>query len=194
MEVQETVPVQRTRFPLRTAILALMTTSLLAAQETRRTRINASPNPADDTRENSASIPDVYAISGHFDRIVVLRFKYNADLLAGLTQMAKQEHIQNGVILSGIGSVRGYQMHQVTNRTLPVQEMYESNPTGPADLVSMNGYVINGRIHAHMTLGTPGKTMAGHLEPGTAVFTFAIITIGVMNDADLRRVDDWTNR
>ena len=36
--------------------------------------------------------------------------------------------------------------------------------------------------------------MAGHLEPGTTVFTFAIITIGVMNDADLTRVDDWTYR
>jgi predicted DNA-binding protein with PD1-like motif len=194
LEVQKTVTNQRNRFPLRFAILALIATALIAAQETRRTRVNASPNPADDTRENSASVPDVYAITGHFDRIVILRFKYKADLLAGLTQMAKQEHIQNGVILSGIGSVRGYQMHQVTNRTLPVEEMYESNPTGPADLVSMNGYVINGRVHAHITLGTPDKTMAGHLEPGTTVFTFAIVTIGVMNDADLTRVDDWTYR
>ncbi len=188
------MPTERNRFLFGVAILALIASGLLSAQETRRTRVNPSPNPADDTRENSSAVPDVYAISGHFDRIVILRFKYKADLLAGLTQMAKQEHIQNGVILSGIGSVRGYQIHQVTNRTLPVEEMYESNPTGAADLVSMNGYVINGRVHAHMTLGTPNKTMAGHLEPGTTVFTFAIITIGVMNQADLSRVDDWTNR
>ncbi len=194
MEVQEAVTSQRTCFSLKTALVALLATGLLTAQETRRTRVNPSPNSADDTRENSSAVPDVYAITGHFDRIVVLRFKYKSDLLAGLTQMARQEHIQNGVILSGIGSVRGYQLHQVTNRTLPVEEMYESNPTGAADLVSMNGYVINGRIHAHITLGTPDKTMAGHLEPGTTVFTFAIITIGVMNDADLTRVDDWTYR
>jgi len=45
-----------------------------------------------------------------------------------------------------------------------------------------------------MTLGTPDKAMAGHLEPGTTVFTFAIITIGVMNDTDLARVDDKTYR
>jgi hypothetical protein len=54
----------------------------------------------------------------------------------------------------------------------------------------MNGYVINCLIQAHMNLGTPGKTMAGQLETGITVFTFAIITIGIMNDADLSRVND----
>jgi predicted DNA-binding protein with PD1-like motif len=58
----------------------------------------------------------------------------------------------------------------------------------------MNGYVINGRIHAHITLSTPDRTMAGHLEPGTEVFTFAAVTIGVMNDTDLKVVDDKTYR
>jgi hypothetical protein len=41
-----------------------------------------------------------------------------------------------------------------------------------------------------MTLSTPNKVMAGHLEPGTEVFTFVIVTIGVMNDADFRHLDD----
>jgi predicted DNA-binding protein with PD1-like motif len=54
--------------------------------------------------------------------------------------------------------------------------------------------VINGRIHAHITLATPDRTMAGHLEPGTTVFTFAVVTIGVMNDTDLKVVDDKTYR
>ena len=185
---------QSIRFPLRIGILAMMMTGLLFAQETRRTIVNPSPNPADDAKENSSAVPDVYAITGHFDHIVVLRFKYKTDLLAGMEKMVKLEHIQNGVILAGAGSVRGYQIHQVSNRTMPSQNTFEKNPTQPADLVSMNGYIINGRIHAHMTLATPEKAIAGHLEPGTTVFTFAIITIGVMNDADLSRVDDKTYR
>jgi predicted DNA-binding protein with PD1-like motif len=175
-------------------ILALMVTGLLGAQETRRTEVHPAPNPADDAKENSSAVPDVYALTGHFDRIVVLRFKYKADLLAGLEKMAKQEHIQNGVILSALGSVRGYQIHQVSNRTMPSQDTFEENPTMPADIASMNGYVINGRIHAHITLSTPERTMAGHLEPGTEVFTFAAVTIGVMNDTDLKVVDDKTYR
>jgi predicted DNA-binding protein with PD1-like motif len=175
-------------------ILFLMTATMLFAQETRRETINASPNPADDTKANSDKVPDVYAITGHFDRIVVLRFKYQTDLLAGLEKMVKQEKIRNGVILSAVGSVRGYQLHQVSNRTLPSHDIFETNLTQPADLVSMNGYVIEGKLHPHMTLATPDRVIAGHLEPGTQVFTFAIVTIGVMNDVDFRRLDDKTYR
>jgi predicted DNA-binding protein with PD1-like motif len=59
----------------------------------------------------------------------------------------------------------------------------------------MNGYIINGKVHAHMTMATPDKAFGGHLEPGTTVFTFAIVTIGVLNqNADLSRVDDKTYR
>jgi predicted DNA-binding protein with PD1-like motif len=173
---------------------ALMTAIALSAQETRRTIVNASKNPADDSKANSDSVPDVYALAGHFDRVVVLRFKYKANLLAGIEKIVQQEHIQNGVILSAVGSVRGYEVHQVSNRDFPSKDTFEKNPTAPADLVSMNGYVINGKIHAHLTLATPDKVIAGHLEPGTEVFTFAIVTIGVMNDTDLGRVDDKTYR
>jgi predicted DNA-binding protein with PD1-like motif len=175
-------------------LLAFLPAASLHAQETRREIVNPSANPADDAKENSPAVPDVYALTGNFDRIVVLRFKYKTDLLAGMEKMVKQEHILNGVILSGAGSLRGYHVHQVSNRTMPSHDTFEQNPTQPADLVSMNGYIIKGRIHAHMTLGTPDRAIAGHLEPGNEVFTFAIVTIGVMNDTDLSRIDDKTYR
>ena len=73
--------------------------------------------------------------------------------------------------------------------------MFVKDPTMPADLISMNGYIINGKIHAHVTLATPDKAFGGHLEPGTEVFTFGIVTIGVLNNAaDLSRVDEKTFR
>lgn len=179
---------------MRMLLLLVLTASISFAQETRQTKSLPSPNPADDAKANSSQVPDVYAITGHFDRIVVLRFKYKTDLLAGMQKMVKQENIRNGVILSAVGSVRGYQFHTVSNRTLPSQDTFVKNPTEPADLVSMSGYVIDGRLHPHMTLATPDRVIAGHLEPGTEVFTFAAVTIGVMNDADLRRVDDKNYR
>ena len=168
---------------------------LLAAQETRREIVNAAPTPAEDAKANSDKVPDVYAIGGKFDRILVLRFKFDTDLLAGMEKMVKQEKIRNAVILSGAGSVRGYHVHQVSNRTFPSKNMFEKDPTSPADLIGMNGYIINGKIHAHVTLASPDKAFGGHLEPGTSVFTFAIVTLGVLDDgADLSRVDDKTYR
>ena len=179
---------------LRLALLLLAAAAPLAAQQTRRDLPNPSKNPGDDAKPNSPAVPDVYAITGHFDRIVVLRFKFKANLLGGMEKMVAQEHIKNGVILSAVGSVRGYEVHQVSNRDFPSHDTYTKDPTTPADLVSMNGYVINGRIHAHMTLATPDKVIAGHLEPATEVFTFAIVTIGVVNDADFSKIDDKTFR
>jgi predicted DNA-binding protein with PD1-like motif len=177
-----------------TIILLAIATSL-AAQETRKEIINAAPTPAEDAKGNSDKVPDVYAIKGQFDRILVLRFKFDADLLAGIEKMVKDEKIKNAVVLSGAGSVRGYHVHQVSNRDFPSKNMFVKDPTAPADLISMNGYIINGKIHAHMTLATPDKAFGGHLEPGNKVFTFAIVTIGVLNDAaDLSRIDDKTYR
>ncbi len=140
-------------------------------------------------------MPDVFAVSGHLDRIVVLRFKFGTDLLAGLKKMIAQEKIKNAVILSGFGSVRGYQVHQVSNRDLPSKDLFIKNPTAPADIIGMSGMVMNGRMHPHITLANAEKSFGGHLEPDTQVFTFAVITLGVLDDKiDMSRFDDSTYR
>src|SRR6266852_2827777 len=180
---------------MKTTIALIALTGILAAQETRREIVKPAATPAEDTKANSDKIPDVYAIKGQFDRILILRFKFNSDLLAGMEKMAQDEKIRNAVILSGIGSVRGYHIHQVSNRDFPSKDMFVKNPTEPADLIGMNGYVINGKIHAHMTMSTPDRAFGGHLEPGTTVFTFGIVTLGVMSDgADFTYLDDKTYR
>lgn len=167
----------------------------LAAQETRREVTHGSGNPADASRPNSDRVPEVYAIDGSLQRIVVLRFKFGADLLAGLQKMIREEKIRNAVILSGFGSVRNYQVHQVGNRDMPPKDVFTKNPASPADIIGMSGVVIDGRVHPHITLANADKAFGGHLEPETTVFTFAVVTLGVLNDkVDLSRVDDWTNR
>jgi predicted DNA-binding protein with PD1-like motif len=180
---------------MKTLVLILAIAAGLPAQETRREIVNAAANPADDAKPNSEKVPDVYALDGQFDRVLTLRFKFDTDLLAGIEKIVKQEKIRNAVILSGIGSVRGYHIHQVSNRTFPSKNMFVKDPTAPADLAGVNGYVINGKVHAHVTLSNPDRAFGGHLEPGTSVFTFAIVTIGVLNDkVDLSRADDKTYR
>jgi predicted DNA-binding protein with PD1-like motif len=176
-------------------LISLISVPALFAQETRREIANPSPTPGADARPNSDDVPDVYGMNGRFERVVILRFKYDVDLLAGIQKMVKQEHIRNAVILSAAGSVRGYQVHQVSNRTFPSKNTFVKNPTAPADLIGMNGYIINGTVHAHMTLANPDHAFGGHLEPGTNVFTFAIVTLGVLDaGVDLSRVDDKSYR
>ncbi|HUJ09788.1 MAG TPA: PPC domain-containing DNA-binding protein [Verrucomicrobiae bacterium] len=176
------------------SITILAMTNWVGAKQTRREIVN-STTPAEDSKPNSNAVPAEYAITGQFDRILIVRLKYQTDLLGGLQEAVKTNHIRNAVILSGIGSVRGYSVHSVSNRTFPSKDTFVKDPTAPADLVSVNGYVVDGRVHAHVTLANADKAFGGHLEPGTEVFTFAIVTIGVLNDkADLSRVDDKTYR
>jgi predicted DNA-binding protein with PD1-like motif len=167
----------------------------LPAQETRREVSTGTGNPAIDSKPNSPDVPDVFAVSGHLERIVVLRFKFGADLLAGLQKMVAQEHIKNAVILSGIGTLRGYQLHVVSNRDLPAKITYIKNPTAPADIIGMSGMVMDGHIHPHITLVNADKAFGGHLEPDTTVFSFAIVTLGVLDDkTDMSRFDDASYR
>src|ERR1035438_3606374 len=107
---------------MKKAIAALaMLAAAVVAQQTRK-EITRATTPHDDSKPNSASVPDVYAINGKFERIVTLRFKYQTDLLAGMEKMVKEQKIKNAVILAAFGSVRNYSIHQVTNRTFRSEE------------------------------------------------------------------------
>jgi predicted DNA-binding protein with PD1-like motif len=109
--------------------------------------------------------------------------------------MVKQNKIRNAVILSGIGSVSSYRFHVVNNCTLPPKNILVKKLKAPADIASMNAYVINRRVHAHVTFSNADKAFGGHLEAGTNVFRFAVITMGVLSDsADLTHVDDVSYR
>ena len=169
--------------------------AMLAQAQRTRIELTKPTTPKDDAKANSAAVPDVYAIPAKFDRIVVLRFKFDTDLLAGIEKMVKEQNIKNAVFLSGIGSLRGYHVHSVSNRTFPSKNTFWKDPTAPADILSVNGFVIDGKIHAHMTLSTGDKSFGGHIEAGNPVFTFAIITLGIFDGSvDLNRVDDKTYR
>jgi len=109
--------------------------------------------------------------------------------------MVKQHNIKNAVILAAVGSVRNWHIHAVSNRVFPSKNMFAKDPTEPADIAGMSGYVINGRVHAHITLSTMERAFGGHLEPGTNVFTFAAVTLGVMTDSvDFTYLDDKAYR
>jgi predicted DNA-binding protein with PD1-like motif len=166
-----------------------------ANAQVTRNEVTMKADPATDLLPNDPAVPDVYTHSGAFDRILIVRAKYQSDLLSALETAVRKDSVRDGVILAGIGSVRNYRFHVVSNRTFPTMNEFVQDSTGPADIAGMNGYIINGRVHAHISFANGEKMFGGHLEAGTNVFTFAIVTIGVLNDAvNLDRVDDKSYR
>lgn len=141
-------------------------------------------------RAAEQAVPAVVTVPSEIKRVIVIRLKYDTDLLKGLEEAVKREKIKNGVFLSGAGSLTSYHVHSVSNTTFPSTQVY-SKATGPYDLLTVTGYVLSGRVHAHITLVDDKKAFGGHLHEGTKVFTFAIITVGLLDDKpDLTRFDD----
>ena len=137
--------------------------------------------------DSSAASPAIHSISSNFSKIAVAQLKHGTDLLDGLNKAVKKLGIKNAVILSGIGSLTSYHVHAVDNATFPTKNVFFKTEA-PQDLLNVNGYVIDGRI----TFSDEEKALGGHLETCTRVFTFAIITLGVLEErANLRRFDDW---
>jgi predicted DNA-binding protein with PD1-like motif len=126
-------------------------------------------------------MPDVNSVTSQFKRIEIVRMGTGTDLLEGLKTFTAEKNIKNAVILSGIGSVTDYHYHVVSDKNLPPAQE-DPSASVAMDLISVQGYILNGRIHAHIALADENSVVGGHLEPGTKALTFFIITIGVLSD------------
>ena len=133
---------------------------------------------------------DVHIVSSEFQRIDIVRMRSGTDLLEGLNEAIKERKIYNAVILAGIGSVTDYHYHVVSDKNMPPAEEYPKASV-PMDLTTVEGYILNGRVHAHITLSDENSVVGGHLEPGTKALTFFVVTIGVLPD-DLQ-IDQFDN-
>ena len=113
-----------------------------------------------------------------------VRLNPHDDLLLGLRAAVKEAGITNGVILGGVGSLTAYHFHVVSSVELPPENAFERG-SGPFDILNVNGAILGGRVHAHITFSNTDTTLGGHLEEGTTILTFAIIMIQETPDVDL---------
>ena len=114
---------------------------------------------------------------GTLKRVVVLRLKPGTDVLLGLTEACKRAGINNGVILSCIGSLDGVKYCNPVE--LPTKAGYGYGEvlhlTGPIELTNASGIIChddegNTNLHVHMTLtDRHGNAHGGHLVEGTKV-------------------------
>ncbi len=117
-------------------------------------------------------------------RLVLVRMDTGDDILGSLTAGIAQHGIKNGVILGGVGSIRSYHIHVVGTMELPPHDVFLKGD-GPFDILSMNGLILDGRVHAHITFSNTEKAMGGHLEEGCHILTFSVAYLRETPDVDL---------
>ena len=132
-------------------------------------------------------------MSADLGRTVVLKIESGEDLLAGVTEGAEEAGIRTGIILNGIGSVSKYHLHVVKTSKLPPGNIFWKDDA-PFDVDLINGYIIDGRVHAHVALSNEKATFGGHLEPGCEVLTFCVVTVAETVDADFSQADTYVGQ
>ena len=123
--------------------------------------------------------------------LVFVRLNPGDDLLEGIKKAVEKEGVKNAVIVQGVGSVISHSYHVVASSVNPPKNEFIKGDR-PADIVNINGYVVNGRVHAHIIFSDINIAYGGHLEPGVEVLTFAILTLAEA-DADFAKWDSVGN-
>jgi predicted DNA-binding protein with PD1-like motif len=117
-------------------------------------------------------------------RLVLVRMDTGDDILGSLRAAVAQQGIKNGVILGEIGSIQSYHVHIVDTTILPPHDVFLKGD-GPFDILSLNGLILDGRVHAHITFCDTQKAMGGHLEEGCCILSFSVAYLQETLDVDL---------
>ena len=127
---------------------------------------------------------DMEMAQGKLGRVVALRLKPGTDVLLGLEEACKRSGINNGVILSAIGSLDSPHFCDVVE--VPTKAGYGYGEvlhlTGPIELTNASGIIChddegNTNLHVHMTLtDRHSNSHGGHLVEGAKV----LLTVDVI--------------
>lgn len=142
---------------------------------------------------------------GRMDRVVMGKFKKDADLLEGIKELAKKEGIRTGVILSGLGALKKaiFRNAKVIPPDYKMEDRYRIylELEQPLELVSLVGWIAtqqNGKVevHAHFSASTVVEnqviTLGGHLIPGAITSIKVVVVLGVIEDTNIRAALDPT--
>ena len=120
-------------------------------------------------------------------QIHCLRLNPGDDVLEKMTAFVREASIDQGIILNGAGSLSRYHFHVVADQNLPPKEAFVKKDEA-VDVIGMSGMIIDGRVHAHITLSTDEIALGGHVEPGCHALTFMMITVAEVSGAQF---SDW---
>ena len=132
-----------------------------------------------------------YFVSKTTPRTVLVMFDRDDLFLEGLQKVINKEHIDTAAITGGIGSFQRVHLHTITTTAVPSVDKYW-NFTGPIELASVQGSVIGGDVHAHITVfdWDSKTTYIGHLEPGSVVAYRAEVSLTVLEGVKTERYND----
>ena len=137
-----------------------------------------------------------------FGRVLVVRLGPDEDVLPAMERLLLDADLTNGVILSGVASLRHASVRNIVRfpEEWPIQPGDRTRTTvpGPLEILAMQGNVApkpDGGlfIHCHVefSVGSPAAvTYGGHLIEDTVVGTTCELYVAELRGLDVRRAHD----
>jgi uncharacterized protein len=129
-------------------------------------------------------------IDSGFGRTIFIKLDRGEKLLETIQSVIVGEKIKNAVVLSAVGTLERASFHRVKNcAEIPEEEMILLD--GAFELSSLQGLVLDGAPHLHMTITDHDRTYAAHLEPGSIVLYVAEILLAeIKGFENVKRIID----
>ena len=143
---------------------------------------------------------------GRSGRVVVARLKPGSDLLRSLQEIAAEEGIGAGVILTGLGLLGEARLRNCESvpEEFPITDANRSflSFEEPLEILSISGTVTvaegNPLVHAHVTLSGVEdkgiKVIGGHLIEGCVVAAFAEVALMELDGIEMVKGFDEETR
>ncbi|MBW2059236.1 MAG: DNA-binding protein [Deltaproteobacteria bacterium] len=120
-------------------------------------------------------------------RVVTIGFEPGEMLLESIKEAIAKAGVENGVVVSGIGTLKSCQMHYVTHTDFPAVDRFYTLQK-PLELLSVNGIIADGEPHLHIVVSCGEKEVyAGHLENNSEVLYLAEIAVLEFNELKMTR-------
>lgn len=126
-----------------------------------------------------------------FGRAVVINLRRGDKLLESIRDLLREQGIKNAVLCSTVGSLQKLVYHVPQTFSLSSEDKFITvENSGPIEIGSLSGSVIDGDPHLHIVSKANGETHIGHLEEGTEVLYLAEIVLAEIVGIGIERAKD----
>jgi predicted DNA-binding protein with PD1-like motif len=161
------------------AALAAVLCALLATT-------SCSPGPSPDTSKADGGATKLFG-GAQVQEVFRLRLDRDDLVIESLLDAIKQHNIQDGAVLTALGSVQECTYHGVKSLAATAEQQFVT-VKGPTEILNANGIIAAGEPHLHITLSNFEKgAFGGHLEKGCRVLYRAELTIAKFSGVPLAR-------
>ncbi len=119
-------------------------------------------------------------------KVFVLRVDPGEDVLGSIRSFVQEAGIRQAIVLGGYGTLAAYHLHWVTHNRIPTDNAF-GRGEGGIEILAMNGLVVDGEPHIHVTLSTIDGAFGGHMEPGCTAYVLCEVFFAEVSGVALSR-------